>query len=198
MDDFFKNNVNLENTFDIVFQNFSKLMTEKFKINKPTVVFINCPNLEKHNIQSRDFKSQYFNEEDKIGGNLYSWIHQSYRVLWEIDKETNAIVIYTKTIEKLGLRFATVLKMEKKISCCAALKLIMYLSLAEFSLKLLSSDIIINNLESDVLDNNLKNQYIFSLSKLALYKDIETLEVYQRFTKMFAKDVELFKLKEKI
>lgn len=196
MNDFLINNVNLKNTFDRVFQNFSKLMTENFKIHKPTVVFINCPNLEKHNIQSRDFKSQYFNEEDKIGGNLYSWIHQSYSVLWEVNKETNEIVIYSKTIEKLGFRYATVLKMEKMISCCAVLKLIMYFSLAEISLKLFSNNIIINNLESDVLDNNLKNQYIFSLSKLALYKDIETHEVYLRFTKMFAKDVELFKLNE--
>jgi hypothetical protein len=196
MNNFLKNNLNLENTFDIIFQNFSKLMTEKFKINKPTVVFINCPNLEKHNIQSRDFKSEYFNEEDKIGGNLYSWIHQSYSVLWEVNKETNEIVIYSKTIEKLGLRYATVLKMEKTIACCAVIKLIMYFALAEDSLKLLCDDEIIDNSENKIFNNNLKYQYIFSLSKLALYKDIETHEVYQRFTKMFAKDVELFKLHE--
>ncbi len=194
MNDFLKDNVNLENTFDIVFQNFSKLMSEKFKLHKPTVVFINCPNLEKHNIQSRDFKSEYFNEEDKIGGNLYSWIHQSYTVLWEVDKKTNEIFMYTKTIEKLGLRFATLLKMEKTKACDAIFKLIMYFASADFSLKLLNNDVIMNNMESEVVNNNFKNQYIFSLSKLALYKDIETLEVYLRFTKMFAKDVELVKL----
>jgi hypothetical protein len=196
MNNLLENNINLENTFDIVFQNFSKLMNQNLNIDKPTIVFKNFPDLEKHNIQSRDFKSEYFNEEDKIGGNLYSWIHQSYSVLWEVNKETNEIIIYKRTIEKLGLRFATVLKMEKIMACCSTLKLIMYFSLAEFNMNSVCIDTINSNLENKVLNNNLKYQYIFSLSKSALYKDIETLEVYLRFTKMFANDVELFKLNE--
>jgi len=185
---------NFENEFDIVFRNLSKLLTENNKMNKPAVVYLNYPNLDKHNIQSRDFKTPYFNEEDKIGGNLYSWIHQSFSVLWEVNKESNNIVIFTKTTEKLGLRFATLLKMEKKLAHLSVFKLLMYLYIAELSLKSFGDSTIINNSEKEIINTSLENQYIFSLSKLALFKDIETLEVYHRFTKMFAKDDELFNI----
>lgn len=81
--------------------------------NESNFVFTNLSCENKPKITSRDFGMPYQDFQDEIGGNLYSWLQQSYKVLWQINETTNEIVIFENTNQMLAERFATLLKVTK-------------------------------------------------------------------------------------
>jgi hypothetical protein len=175
-----------------IFNTATEVLLERgIKLEQPTLVLQEFPLLEKNAIISRDFNTPYINNEDQIGGNLYSWIHQSYSVLWETDAYKNEITIYTKTNEKLGLRYATLLKMDKS----AAITSVSNLSIACALGDLCRKQYFEGKCEVDSsFDNNnkkLKKEFVFGLAKLTLANDENATKVLYRFLKMFDKDVDI-------
>ena len=156
-----------------------------FSLVQPNLLVLACPDLEKLNITSRDFGTTYIGVEDQIGGNLYSWIHQSFGVLWQVNTFTNEIVIYSKTCEKLGMRFATLLKMEKEIAIKCVFEMVISFAFAEISWDMFIKDNFLCNYDGNLFEGQLGLQYIFRFSKLILNNKMETYEVFTKFTKMF-------------
>jgi hypothetical protein len=175
-----------------IFNTATEVLLERgIKLDQPTLVFQEFPLLEKNAIISRDFNTPYINNEDQIGGNLYSWIHQSYSVLWETEADKNEITIYTKTIEKLGLRYATLLKMDKSAAIKSVSNLSIAYALGELCWKKHFEDKC--EVDTSIDDNNkkLKKEFVFGLAKLNLVDDENTTKVLYRFLKMFEKDVDI-------
>ena len=167
------------------------LLEREIKLEQPTLVLQEFPLLEKNGIKSREFNTPYINKEDQIGGNLYSWIHQSYSVLWETDANKNEITLYTKTNEKLGLRYATLLKMDKSAAITSISNLSIACALGHicwnqyFEDKFMEDSAIHSNTES------IKKEFFFGLAKLILVADENHLLIFNKFNKMFGKNLDI-------
>jgi hypothetical protein len=173
------------------------LVNRGVKLELPTIVSQEFPLLEKNAIISRDFNTPYINKEDQIGGNLYSWIHQSYSVLWETDANKNEITIYTKTNEKLGLRYATLLKLDKSAANASIFNLSIACALGELCWKQYFEDQIKTDSSIDANYMKLKKEFVFILAKLILVADENSTKVLYRFLKMFDKDVDVSEFRRK-
>jgi hypothetical protein len=184
--------------FPSIFNLANEILFERgIKLEQPTVVLQEFPLLEKNGVTSRDFNTPYINNEDQIGGNLYSWIHQSYSVLWETDADKNEITLYTKTNEKLGLRYATLLKMDKSAAITSVSNLSIAYALGELCWKKHFEDKC--EVDTSIDDNNkkLKKEFVFGLAKLTLANDENATKVLYRFLKMFDKDVDVSECRRK-
>jgi len=178
---------NLDETLSILFLELNQILSENTnQMMQPKLIILDCPDIEKLNITSRDFATPYSNIEELIAGNLYSWIHQSYSVLWQVDSEKNEIFIINKTIQKLGLRLATLLKMEKEIATHNLFKMAISLASAEIAWEKYYKDNLVLN--TTVRNCELKREFIFGFSNRVFEKELDTLKVLERFVKMFRKD----------
>jgi hypothetical protein len=178
---------NLDETLSILFLELNQILSENTnQMMQPKLIILDCPDIEKLNITSRDFATPYSNIEEQIAGNLYSWIHQSYSVLWQVNSEKNEIFIFNKTIQKLGLRFATLLKMQKETAIHSVYKMSISLALSEIVWgKYYKDKLVLNN---TVRNCELKREFIFGFSNSVFEKELHTLKVLERFVKMFRKD----------
>jgi hypothetical protein len=178
---------NFDETLSISFLKLNEIVSENTnQMMQPKLIFLDCPDIEKLKITSRDFANPYSNIEEQIAGNLYSWIHQSYSVLWQVNSENNEILIFNKTIQKLGLRFATLLKMQKEAAIYSVYNMAISLALSEIVWKKYYKDNLVLN--TTVRNCELKREFIFGFSNRFFEKEIDTLKVLERFVKMFRKD----------
>ncbi len=178
---------NFDETLSIIFLKLNEIVSEDTnKMMPPKLIVLHCPDIEKLNITSRDFATPYSNIEEQIAGNLYSWIHQSYSVLWQVNSEKNEIFIFNKTIQKLGLRFATLLKMQKETAIHSVYKMAISLALSEIVWEKYYKDNLVLN--TTVGNCELKREFIFSFSNRIFEKELDTFKVLERFVKMFRKD----------
>jgi hypothetical protein len=179
--------INFGEIYNVQFLKHNKVLAgHGFNLVQPNLLVLDCPDLEKLNITSRDFGTPYIGIEDQIGGNLYSWIHQSFGVLWQVNTYTNEIVIYSKTCEKLGMRFATLLKMEREIAIHSVYKMSISLALLEIVWEKYYKNKLVSN--TTVRNGELKCEFIFGFSNRVFEKELDTLKVLERFVKMFRKD----------
>lgn len=182
----------LQELFLIVYKNMNEILIERgISLLKPKLILGEYPNIKKHSIQLREFKTPYLNKDDEVGGNLYNWIHQSYSVLWETNPDKNEITLFLKTNNKLAERFAMLLKINPSTATKSIIALSMALSLSElcWGLHLKS------NLTIDVTDNkyytaNIK-KFVFCLANLTLVKDENHHLIFNKFNKMFGKNLDV-------
>ena len=156
------------------------------KLIEPSFRLAVFPDLEKNKIISRDFKTEYLDERDQVGGNLYKWIHQSFSVLFEVDKENMEIVLFSSTINMLGGRFATLLKIEKKVAIKSVSEMIIYLGLEEINWELCFKANAIHNSKNEIINNQFRLKKMDNLRMSELFKDSVNSKVFNRFVKMFA------------
>jgi hypothetical protein len=138
---------NLQELFLIIYKNMNEVLFERgIRLLKPKLILGEYPNLKKHSIQLREFKTPYLDKDDVVGGNLYNWIHQSYSVLWETNADKNEITLFLKTNNKLAERFATLLKINTATAIKSVFALSIAFSLSELCWELhLKSNLIIDN-----------------------------------------------------
>lgn len=165
--------------------------TKNKTIPEPSILMLEYPHLEKNGIELRDFKNPYADKDEEVAGNLYKWIHQSYSVLWEVNAEKNEVTIFSKTIEKLGLRFATLLKMDKVHAIEGVRLMVIALAKSHLLWELtMFTELEKKGYGKDSLER-LKNQFIFSQANQVLHSDFDNQRILNKFIEMFAKDVEL-------
>jgi len=171
---------NIEGEIIGVIKRMEELMHSKSTEYKaPSIVYADYPDLDKYQIKSRDFKSGYLNDEEKVAGNLYSWIHQSYSVLYEIDEGKNEIILITKTIEKLGQRFATLIKIEKETAIKEVFALTVMLALFQLIWRYNNvNNLIMNNLKS-------KTELIFASTHNVHELNLNKVNIFNTFKRMF-------------
>jgi hypothetical protein len=95
------------------------------------------------------------------------------------------------------MRFATLLRMKKELAIKSVYEMLISFALAEISWDMFLKDKFLGTIKNKVFYEQLRLQYIFGFSKLILYNDLETYEVFIKFTKMFAKDVDISKVSDK-
>lgn len=144
-------------------------------------------------ISSRDFGRPYESIQDMIGGNLYKWLHQSYGVLWQMDEADQKAIIYTNTTEKLGERFATLLRMATDEGKAATLQMVSALAVAKYS-----AEKVVFSMEGNWLlkyrnaqHHGLLKLFVFWLAATELAAHEQALRCLHLFIKKFAKDVDL-------
>ena len=141
--------------------------------------------------KSRDFGHPYTDINDKICGNLYLWLNQSYKVLWRIDEVSCKILIYTNTTDKLGERFSTLLRLSKEEGKIIVFKMINALALANYLVEKAVFNIegnwLLKNRNTEL--NGLLKHFVFWLASIELKNDEKALRFLHVFTKKFAKDV---------
>jgi hypothetical protein len=144
-------------------------------------------------ISSRDFRHPYEDMQDMICGNLYFWLQQSYSVLWQVDEVNNKLVIHTNTTEKLGERFATLLRMSKGDGKSATVQMVNALATANYL-----AEKVVFNMEGNWLLKyrqsrleGLLKLFVFWLASIELANNESALSCLHVFIKKFAKDFEL-------
>lgn len=186
--------VNFPEMFNTLFLKHNDILKGKgVNMTKPKLIVFDSPDFDTLNITSRNFSSPYLDEDDKIGGNLYKWIHQSYHVLWDANAKKNEIVIYNKTIQKLGLRFATLLKMDKGSANTSISNLCVVFALGDLCWNQNFEDKFNTDSSIDNNNNKLKKEFVFGLAKLTFINDENSTQLFYRFLKMFDKDVDVSK-----
>ena len=148
----------------------------------PSIVFNDYPDLIKHHITLREFKNGYLNKDEEVAGNLYSWIHQSFSVLWEVNEESNEIIIIRKTNEKLGIRFATLIKIDKDLAIQEVFRLSASLALLEL-IWLSNND---NNMIANTL--GLKRVFLFNNSHGVIESNLDRVKIFNTFKRLFVTD----------
>ncbi len=144
-------------------------------------------------ITSRDFGHPYEDMQDMICGNLYLWLQQSYNVLWQVDDVNGKVIIYTNTTEKLGERFATLLKISKEEGKLATHEMVKTLALSNYIL-----ENVVFKIEGNWLMKNrnpqlsgLLKHFLFWMATLELNENENAQKCLAVFLKKFAKDVDL-------
>lgn len=144
-------------------------------------------------ISSRDFRHPYEDMQDMICGNLYFWLQQSYSVLWQVDEVNNKLVIHTNTTEKLGERFATLLRMSKGDGKSATVQMVNALATANYL-----AEKVVFNMEGNWLLKyrqiqlqGLLKLFVFWLASIELAENDSALSCLSVFIKKFAKDIDL-------
>jgi hypothetical protein len=167
-----------------------------FKVNQPKFVCYPLTSDLLKGINSRDFGKPYSSMEEQIAGNLYLWLQQSYSVLWAVNSEPQVVNLYHNTIDKLGERFATLLRFTKDEGKAAALEMIKALALSNFILEDVIFKIEGNWLmkyRNPVLNGLLKH-FMFWMASVELAAHENALKCLGIFIKKFAKDVDLQKV----
>ncbi len=161
---------------------------------KPPV--IDCQDLTNEmlkGVSSRDFGHRYEDMHDMICGNLYFWLQQNYSVLWQVDEVNNKLVIHTNTTEKLGERFATLLRMSNEDGKWTTAQMVNALATANYL-----AEKVVFNMEGNWLLKYRQSQlegllklFVFWLASTELANNESALSCLRLFMKKFAKDVEL-------
>jgi hypothetical protein len=142
---------------------------------------------------SRDFGHPYENMDEQIGGNLYLWLQQSYGVLWAVNVEQHSVIFYSNIIDKLGDRFATLLRLPKEEGKAATLEMVKAVALSnciieEMVFKMQSNWLM--KYRNPSLNGLLKH-FMFWLASLELEDNENAQKCLAVFMKKFAKDVDL-------
>ena len=144
-------------------------------------------------INSRDFGHPYEDMQDMICGNLYLWLQQSYSVLWEVNAEQHKVLLHDNTIDKLGERFATLLRMAKEDGKAATLQMVNALALANYV-----AEKVVYNMEGNWLMKHQNTQlkgllklFVFWLASIEMAENDSALSCLRVFIRKFAKDIDL-------
>jgi hypothetical protein len=78
-----------------------------------SLVYDEYPYPVKLGLKIRKFKSGYADMEQMTAGNLYAWLHETKRILWDIDPKKKRVTFYTGPITLLGRRLATLVKVDQ-------------------------------------------------------------------------------------
>lgn len=142
---------------------------------------------------SRDFGMPYESIEEQIAGNLYLWLQQSYSVLWEVNAEQHQVLLYDNTIDKLGERFATLLRLSKESGESATWDMVKALALANYII-----ESVVFKIEGNWLLkyrnpwlNGLLKHFMFWLALQELDGNENAQKCLTVFMKKFSKDVDL-------
>ena len=168
-------------------------ITKSFQFPKHNFVYAELSKTNKPCINSRQFASPDKNIEEEIAGNLYSWINQSYSVLWQIDKEKNEIIIFNNTTQKLAERFATLLKITKEDASSGVKEMVESLGLANLFMEKIISQIGDNQhlkSKTETLTGSLK-LYLFWLASKELKESELGQKCLQLFMRKFALEINL-------
>jgi hypothetical protein len=164
-----------------------------FNIPKPQVEYCLLSEDMLDFVKSRDFGHPYKDINEKIGGNLYLWLSQSYKVLWRVDEVRSKILIYTNACDKVGERFSTLLKLPKEEGKLLFFKVVNALALANYLIEKAIYNIegnwLLKNRNSEL--NGLLKYFVFWLASIELKSDEKALNYLYIFIKKFAKDVDL-------
>lgn len=148
-------------------------------------------------ITSRDFGHPYEDIQDMICGNLYLWLQQTYDVLWKIEDNIGKVIIYQNTTDKLGERFATLLRISKDEGKTAIHEMVKALALSHYII-----EHVVFKMEGNWLLKyrnpqlkGLLKHFMFWLASFELNENENALKGLAIFMKKFAKDVDLEVLK---
>lgn len=148
-------------------------------------------------INSRDFGHPYEDMQAMICGNLYLWLQQSYSVLWEIEESSGKVIIYQNTTDKLGERFATLLRISKDEGKTAIHEMVKALSWSNYIIEHVVFKIEGNWLMKyrNTQPKGLLKHFMFWLATFELNENENALKGLAIFMKKFAKDVDLEAIK---
>lgn len=144
-------------------------------------------------ISSRDFGRPYEDMYDQICGNLYLWLRQSFQVLWQVYEASPQVTIFDNTTDKLGERFATLLRLPKEEGRVAVLKMVQALALSNYVIEHVVYKMSGNwsfKEANPILNGQLK-YFLFWLAQRELANQETAQKCLGRFMKMFASDVDL-------
>lgn len=174
------------------------IQNQGFNLQTPSIYYISVSKEMLKGISSRDFGHPYEDMQDMICGNLYLWLQQSYDVLWKIEDNNTKVVIYHNTTDKLGERFATLLKISKEEGKIATHEMVKTLALSNYII-----ENVVFKMEGNWLLKNrnpqlsgLLKHFLFWLATLELNENENALKGLKIFMKKFAKEVDLETLKE--
>jgi hypothetical protein len=176
----------------------SLIQNQGFALKKARIEQLHLSPELPQGITSRDFGHPYEDIQDMVGGNLYLWLQQSYDVLWRIDEENGKVIIYQNTTDKLGERFATLLRISKDEGKTAIHEMVKALALSNYII-----EHVVFKMEGNWLMKNrnpqlsgLLKHFLFWLATLELNENENALKGLKIFMKKFAKEVDLETLKE--
>lgn len=144
-------------------------------------------------ISSRDFGRPYEDMYDQICGNLYLWLRQSFHVLWQVDEASPQVTIFDNTTDKLGERFATLLRLPKEEGRASVLKMVQAMALSNYVIEHVVYKMSGNwsfKEANPILNGQLK-YFLFWLAQQELADHETAQKCLGRFMKMFASDVDL-------
>jgi hypothetical protein len=144
-------------------------------------------------ISSRDFGNPYQDMQEQIAGNLYLWLQQTNSILWRVDETSPKVIIFENTTDKLGERFATLLKVSREEGKSAVLEMVKALALSHYIIEHVIFKIEGNWYLKDTnhpLSGQLKYFLFWQVQRELEDHDL-ALKCLSRFMKMFAKDVDL-------
>lgn len=97
------------------------------------LIYDEFPEVEKLGLVPRSFQGGYKDQMELIAGNLYLWLHQTKRILWDIDPIGKKITFYTEPIIQMGRRLATLEKIDQEKGGMIMMELVHLLSHGEMS-----------------------------------------------------------------
>lgn len=169
------------------------IKSQGFDVVEPTFEYSFLTSFMLTGFTSRDFGMPYENMEEQIGGNLFLWLQQSYSVLWGVNAEQHQVLLFDNTIDKLGERFATLLRLSKELGKSATWDMVKALALANYII-----EGVVFKMEGNWLLkyrnpglNGLLNHFMFWLASLELIDNENAQKCLAVFMKKFAKDVDL-------
>lgn len=169
------------------------LQLNGFMFHEPQFEYLPITNVKISNITSCTLEKTSEQLEELIAGNLYQWIQQSYRVLWMLNTEQRRLILYCNTIDILGERFATRLRISKEEGKSACLEMVKALALGNFIIE----DIVYKMEGNWLLKyrnpelNGLIKTFIFWLAFTELTNHENAQKSLNIFMRKFAKDVDL-------
>jgi hypothetical protein len=175
----------------------SLIKNQGFEIREPSFCSSHISEEILKEITSRDFGHPYEDIQDMICGNLYLWLQQSYDVLWRIEENNGKVIIYQNTSDKLGERFATLLRISKEEGKTAIHEMVKALALSHYLIEHVVFKMKVNWLlknRNPQLKGLLK-YFMFWLATFELSEKENVLKGLSIFMKKFAKDVDLEVLK---
>jgi hypothetical protein len=130
---------------------------------------------------------------DQICGNLYLWLRQSFEVLWRVEEASPQVTIYENTTDKLGERFATLLRIPKEEGRAAVMEMVQALALSNYIIEHVVFKMSGNRSfkEANPILNGQLKYFLFWLAQQELEGDATAQNCLSRFMKMFAADVDL-------
>lgn len=164
-----------------------------FGVKPPVIEFESLTAEILKDISSRDFGRPYEDMYDQPSGNLYLWLRQSFHVLWLVDETSPKVTIYENTTDKLGERFATLLRLPKEEGRAAVMKMVQALALSNYLIEHVVYKMSGNwsfKEANPILNGQLK-YFLFWLAQQELDDHETAQKCMDRFMKMFASDVDL-------
>jgi hypothetical protein len=168
------------------------IKSKGFDVVEPTFEYSLLTSFMFTGFTSRDFGHLYENMDEQIAGNLYLWIQQSYRVLWAVNVNQNRVILYSNTIDKLGERFATLLRIPTEEGKAATLEMVKSVSLSNFIIE----DVVFKIKGNWLLKygnpslNGMLKHFVFWMASLEIEDKENAQKCLAIFIKKFAKDVD--------